>query len=391
MNFQSKYYTLNDTKIGRKIISNVFSTLSNEFHSEQLRPIQKFYKMSSLLPTEPLVDQTILSFIQKLDDEFVLGKNAEKTCTMDEWLMFFAWDVIAQLTFSRPMGFIEAGGDQAGFLTTANKALDYFATIGQMPFLDKLLAKNPVYPIGPPSWNDAAGFCAQQNIARQQKLSKGDFKESGQRDMLDDFLEAKRHYPEIFDDSSIVGALLVNVLAGADTTGILLRAIIYYVLKNPRVHRKLQKELDEVGLSIPVSYVADSKLNYLDAVIKEACRVHPGVGLLLERVVPESGLTLPDGRFLPQGTTVGMNAWIVHQNKAIFGQDAESFNPDRWLKNIEEGETVEEWQERVQRMKAADLTFGAGNRVCLGKNISILETYKVIPSLFLVYDVSISR
>ena len=78
-----------------------------------------------------------------------------------------------------------------------------------------------------------------------------------------------------------------------------------------------------------MSYVAASKLNYLDVVIKEACRVHPGVCLLLERAVPESGLTLPDGRLLP-GTTINMNAWIVHQKKAIFGQDEESFHPDHW-------------------------------------------------------------
>jgi hypothetical protein len=44
----------------------------------------------------------------------------------------------------------------------------------------------------------------------------------------------------------------------------------------------------------------------------------------------------------------------------------------------------------IQWIRSADLTFGAGKRVCLGKNISILETYKVIPSFFLAFDVSIS-
>lgn len=39
-------------------------------------------------------------------------------------------------------------------------------------------------------------------------------------------------------------------------------------------------------------------------------------------------------------------------------------------------------------MKNHDLTFGAGKRVCMGKSVSILETYKVMTTLFLTYEVS---
>lgn len=38
-------------------------------------------------------------------------------------------------------------------------------------------------------------------------------------------------------------------------------------------------------------------------------------------------------------------------------------------------------------MKNHDLTFGAGKRVCMGKSVSILETYKVMTTLFLTYEV----
>lgn len=29
--------------------------------------------------------------------------------------------------------------------------------------------------------------------------------------------------------------------------------------------------------------------------------------------------------------TVGINSWVEHNNKSIFGDDAGVFNPDRWL------------------------------------------------------------
>lgn len=59
-------------------------------------------------------------------------------------------------------------------------------------------------------------------------------------------------------------------------------------------------------------------------------RLHPGVGFPLERYVPEEGLKVDDV-FLPGGTIIGMNAWVVHHDKTIFGEDANDFRPERWI------------------------------------------------------------
>lgn len=293
---KSHFYDLAAPKVGQATVHTVFSTQSNEHHSQIIRPVAKFYKMSSLLKTEPLVDQTIEFFCQRLDKEFVDGSNAGKTCKIDEWFSFLAWDVIGELTFSERMGFLGNAGDNTGLLINAEKGMSYLATIGQIPALDHWLAKNPVTPIGPPSLAPQAAFCVQQSIARQQGI---DSKAREQKDMLDEFLEIKKTNPEQIDDNGVVGAMLINILAGSDTTAILLRAIVYYVLKDPHIYKKLQTELDEANLARPVTYEKSHQLSYLDAVVLEANRVHPGVGLLLERIVPESGLTLADGTVTP--------------------------------------------------------------------------------------------
>lgn len=64
--------------------------------------------------------------------------------------------------------------------------------------------------------------------------------------------------------------------------------------------------------------------------MKEAMRMHPAVGQLLERVVPEGGTTL-SGFQLPQGTIVGINPWVPSRDRKTYGQDAESYRPERWL------------------------------------------------------------
>lgn len=69
--------------------------------------------------------------------------------------------------------------------------------------------------------------------------------------------------------------------------------------------------------------------------IKEALRIHPPVGFQLERIAPKGGITLCDVH-LPEGTIIGMNAWVVHRDKQVFGEDVETFRPERWIEAGEE-------------------------------------------------------
>ena len=84
-----------------------------------------------------------------------------------------------------------------------------------------------------------------------------------------------------------------------------------------------------------------------------------------------------------------MNAWVVHRNKDTFGPDADTYNPDRWLKQPHESNDA--FADRFNTMRRCDLTFGYGERVCLGRNISMIEIYKVIPSLLLRFEVQLAE
>jgi len=178
------------------------------------------------------------------------------------------------------------------------------------------------------------------------------------------------------------------VLAGADTTAIGIKAILYYVLQSPSVLAKLQAELDAANLPYPAPYEVAVKLPYLEAVIKESLRIHPIIGHILERIVPATGLALADGTILPPGTIVGMQPWVVTRAKEVYGDDVETFRPERWLKG--EGESEEAAEVRVKRMRDVDFTFGGGNRVCIGRNLATVELYKVTATLFSRYSVSLA-
>lgn len=178
-----------------------------------------------------------------------------------------------------------------------------------------------------------------------------------------------------------------QILAGADTTAIVQKGIIYHLLRNPAAQAKLRAELDAAAISFPASFAETRDLEYLDAVIKEGLRMHPPVGNILERVVPASGLPLRDGRVIAPGTIVGMNQWVVSRNKEVYGDDADVFRPERWLRG--DDETAAAYEARLKMMKEGDLSFGGGNRICTGRYMASLEMFKVTATLFSRYDVSL--
>lgn len=71
-------------------------------------------------------------------------------------------------------------------------------------------------------------------------------------------------------------------------------------------------------------------LPYLDACINEGVRLHPPFCLPFERVVPDGGVTVC-GQFFAGGTVVGMSPWVVNRHRPTFGEDADSWRPERWL------------------------------------------------------------
>ena len=97
-------------------------------------------------------------------------------------------------------------------------------------------------------------------------------------------------------------------------------------------------------------------------------------------------LSLPKAdRLLPQS----VNPYVIGRNASIWGDDVDTFRPDRWLRNEAGGETEEAFSARLSAMNTSDLTFGAGSRVCIGKNLGLVEVYKVVATLAARYDMEL--
>lgn len=125
---------------------------------------------------------------------------------------------------------------------------------------------------------------------------------------------------------------------------------------------------------------ARAHLPYTSACIREGHRLQSPVANTFPRVVPPAsapggaGGRVVDGVHVPAGADVMSVAYVVHRDPELYGPDPEAFRPERWLV----GEGDEEARERVARMEGANFAFGMGPRICLGKELALLETYKVV-------------
>lgn len=226
-----------------------------------------------------------------------------------------------------------------------------------MPFLDYWLGKNPIVQIGTPPFRAMTSIIAKYLTDRYQGNDRA-YHRPEEPDFLDHFIEAKKADPEDVDDAQIVSWLMINVLAGADTTTLALKTAFYYCLRNERIWQRLRRELLAAGAreATPVPYEVAHSAPYLEAVVREALRILPGISMPLERYVPKDGHRLSDGSFLPGGSTVGVNPYLIARNQGIYGDDVEEFRPERWLRDEAAGETQEQFEARLAAMNSVDLT-----------------------------------
>jgi cytochrome P450 len=271
--------------------------------------------------------------------------------------------------------------------------------VGQMPWIDRLFLKNPIVRLldymglklfAFPITTFARIHMSDRLAEIEANKAAGKEESSGRGDLLSMFLKAKADRPDFMTDQRVLTMAVSMAFAGSETTAITLASVFYYLLQNPVCYQKLMNELEtavregriENRANGTVSWTESQNLPYLDACIKEAFRVHPAAGLPLERVTPPQGMEI-DGHFIPGGTIVGCNAWIIHKRQDVFGihHSVDDFVPERWL---------EANKEQLKEMNANMFQFGAGSRTCIGKNISLLEVYKLVPSFLRRFEISLA-
>ncbi|KAF2234479.1 cytochrome P450 [Viridothelium virens] len=362
----------------------------------QRRAIGPLYSIAGIEKHEHHIDRTISRFVTKvksLNDQFI---------DLSYWMYIFAVDTLSNITFSEDQGYIEAGNSGNNF-EESHKMWHFMSLTGIFPtivmFLQNyaLFAKRYNYLLTPlftafgikssrpmPMFAWAVGNLQRRlDPASNSEDTKGDALTS---DLNSDLIQLHQNRPE-FKTSYAQNMTLTNFGAGTDTISSSLTAILLCLGSSSSSQRRLHAELDHAlasgSLHSPSTYQEASKLEYLQLCIKEAMRLYPALSMSMTRVHPTKSVTI-DGYHLPAGTIVGINPYVIHQEKSIFGDDADVFVPERWIPSSKR--SVEE----IKNMERNMTTWGCPPRTCPGQSLAMIVMSKFLTEILAKFEVDVS-
>lgn len=147
------------------------------------------------------------------------------------------------------------------------------------------------------------------------------------------------------------------------------------LLRNPPILAKAKQELSK-RITTPRAIIQEQDIQhfpYLDAVLKEAMRLHPTAPLLLphraEQEVEIHGYTIP------KHTQVFVNAWSIMRDPSYW-DDPTSFNPERFIDSGTD----------FRGRDFSYIPFGSGRRICPGLTLGVRMVSVILANLVHNFD-----
>ncbi|KAK0203697.1 cytochrome P450 [Desarmillaria ectypa] len=224
-----------------------------------------------------------------------------------------------------------------------------------------------------------------QQVSRDliDSKSEASTQDAGEHDVMSLLVKAnlKEKTSQGLTDEEMLAAMQTIMGAGHETTATTLTWTLYELAKNPDLQTKLRHEVKDMEKAISggdCSVANFESMPYLQAVMKEALRMHPVsyYGLreaVRDDVIPLSKpVTLRDGNVVKEvpvakGTTVYISIAGYNRQAHIFGEDVHSFKPERWL----DGSVPRKGATAVGVFGNL-MSFGSGVRSCVGESFYVL-------------------
>ncbi|KAF8875065.1 cytochrome P450 [Infundibulicybe gibba] len=174
-------------------------------------------------------------------------------------------------------------------------------------------------------------------------------------------------------DEAMVDQVLTFLGAGHETTASGLTWTLWLLANDLQSQTRLRTEVSSLLAENPrPDYRSLKDLQWLDCVVMESLRIMPPVPVT-GRVAAKTDYV--DGILVPKGTLFYIPIRVVNTWKVVWGEDAEEFNPGRWL-NLP----------KDFHPSFSMLSFIAGPHACIGKTMSIIEMKAVLAALITNFE-----
>ncbi|GME31782.1 hypothetical protein Trco_000025 [Neofusicoccum parvum] len=168
-------------------------------------------------------------------------------------------------------------------------------------------------------------------------------------------------------DDSIINNMITFLIAGHETTSGMLSFAFYYLLKQPgRLSlKKAREEVDNVVGTDAVEVEHLAKLPFINAILRETLRLQPTAPIF--SVTPFKDEVIGGKYLVKEGDSIFCVLHNAHRDKAVFGDDADEFKPERMLDENFKQLPSNSWK-----------PFGNGMRACIGRAFAWQEALLVM-------------
>lgn len=184
-----------------------------------------------------------------------------------------------------------------------------------------------------------------------------------------------RFMASVNNDKYLRDIVISFLLAGRDTVASGLTTFFLLTSHNPHAAAKIRTEIDTLISGEIPTYEELRGTHYIHAALYESMRLFPPVQFDSKFCVDDD--VLADGTFVRRNTRVTYHPYAMGRMESIWGSDCGRFLPERWLRNgVFSPESPFKYP-----------VFQGGPRVCLGKEMAIMEMKTVVVSVLRRFDV----
>ncbi|XP_020155332.1 noroxomaritidine synthase 2 [Aegilops tauschii subsp. strangulata] len=190
-----------------------------------------------------------------------------------------------------------------------------------------------------------------------------------------------------YNDDLLQATLITYMIAGRDTIGTTLPWVVYNLTKNPHIVSSIRTELAPImsrkaaiaGAVTMMTFEPEEvrPLVYLQATLLETLRLYPPIPIERRSVVSTD--VMPSGHPVCAQDIILVSIYSVGRMESVWGSDCLEYRPERWLSD--DGRQLR----YVPSNKFP--AFNSGARLCLGKDIAIMQMKIIIAAIVCNFDV----
>ncbi|RAR11890.1 cytochrome P450 [Stemphylium lycopersici] len=209
------------------------STTDPKQKIEKSKYITGAYTVSNILRSEEHIDSTLTAFLSWLD-KFASEKKA---MDLDKYITYATFDVIGEIVFSAPFGFLERGVDIGNAISNSLALNAYIAVAGYFRWLNIALLANPVMtymsllPMG-------HLFDTVKTVLAERGKNL-----NARYDAVQYWLKQHEKHPDKLSMREINTQALAAVGAGSDTVSGGIQSFIYHMIRHPDAWARAQEEV----------------------------------------------------------------------------------------------------------------------------------------------------